>query len=296
VIADPQVVRFAPALGDWVAARLAEQQQPTEIVATMVEKDIPAHAAQAIVAAFVRARTSGSPLPRDRVEIGAADDFRADLPLIAAGPSIVADGRTIDVALRASRPTLAVLADVLDPDECAALIALARPRLTPSTLVDPVTGRDVVDSARTSLGMFFRPAENALVARLDARLAAIAGLPTSHGEGLQILHYPPGTGSEPHFDYLMPTHDANRASIARSGQRRVTIVAYLNDVAAGGETAFPEAGIAVTPRRGHAVYFESANRAGNLDRRSVHRSAPTVGVEKWVATKWLRSRPFVPAA
>jgi prolyl 4-hydroxylase len=197
--------------------------------------------------------------------------------------------------MRATRPTLAVLANVLDANECDELIALARPRLKQSTLVDPLTGRDVVSRARTSLGMFFRPAENPLVARLDARLAALANLPTNHGEGLQILHYPPGTGSDPHFDFLMATNDANRASIARSGQRLVTIVCYLNDVAGGGETAFPETGVSVTPRRGHAVYFESANRAGDLDRRSLHRSTPTIGVEKWVATKWIRSRPFVPA-
>jgi prolyl 4-hydroxylase len=298
VNASTEVVRFAPALGAWVAAGLANDDPPDALVATMVEQAIPTRAAQAIVAAFVRARVDGSAPPYDEVVIGdavAANVYRPDPPLLAAGPQVVADGRTIDVVMRSTRPTLAVLANVLEPEECEALIAMARPRLRPSTLVDPITGRDVVSTARTSHGMFFLPAENALVERLDARLASVASSPAEHGEGLQVLYYPPGAGSEPHFDYLMTTNAANRASIARSGQRVATIVCYLNEVAAGGETAFPETGVAVVPRRGHAVYFESANGAGDLDRRSLHMSTPTVGCEKWVATKWIRTQPFVSA-
>jgi prolyl 4-hydroxylase len=291
-----QIVRFAPALGAWVAARLDDDDPPDALVATMVEQAIAPHAAQAIVAAFVRARVDGSVPPREQVVIGDETiDYRPDPPLLPAGPRIVVGDRTIDVVMRAERPTLAVLANVFDANECAELISLARPRLKASTLVDPFTGRDIVSHARTSFGMFFRPAENALVARLDARLAAIANLPATHGEGLQILHYPPGAGSDPHFDFLMATNVANRASLARSGQRMVTIVSYLSDVASGGETVFPEANIAVMPKRGRAVYFESANRAGDVDRRSLHASAPTSGGEKWVATKWIRTRPFVPA-
>ena len=190
-------------------------------------------------------------------------------------------------------PMLAVLTDVMSAEECAALIALARPRLKASTLVDPQTGREVVSDGRQSSGMFFRPGENELIARLDERLAAVTGLPASHGEGLQILHYAQGAGSAPHYDWLQPSSDANRASIARSGQRICTLVAYLNDVPAGGETAFPELGWSVSPQRGSAVYFQSCDGQGQLYPASVHHSLPVLEGEKWVATKWTRTRPFV---
>jgi prolyl 4-hydroxylase len=182
-----------------------------------------------------------------------------------------------------------VLQDVLDADECEALIALARPRLTPSTLVDPMSGRDVPSGLRASLGMFFRPAETPLIERLDSRLGTLMGLPASHGEGLQLLHYPVGAGSAPHFDFLQPVNEANRASIARSGQRISTLVCYLNDVAGGGETDFPQRGLQVTPQRGNAVVFEYDGR----DERSLHASRPVLAGEKWVATKWMRERPFI---
>ncbi|PZP35167.1 MAG: hypothetical protein DI603_04635 [Roseateles depolymerans] len=199
------------------------------------------------------------------------------------------------LALPGVMPVLAVLTEVLSAEECAALIALARPRLAASTLVDPQTGRERVSDERQSRGMFFRPGENELVARIDARFAAVTGLPVSHGEGLQILHYAQGAGSAPHYDWLQPASEANRASIARSGQRICTLVAYLNDVPAGGETAFPELGWSVTHQRGSAVYFQSCDGQGQLYPASVHHSLPVTQGEKWVATKWTRTAPFVSA-
>jgi prolyl 4-hydroxylase len=144
--------------------------------------------------------------------------------------------------------------------------------------------------------MFFRLEESDFIARLDRRISALMNLPLENGEGLQVLHYPQGAGSEPHFDYLAPTNAANRESIARSGQRVSTLVTYLNDVPAGGQTVFPQLGWAVSPLRGNACYFEYGDDAGRVDTRSLHASAPVVRGEKWVATKWMRQQRFVPAA
>jgi prolyl 4-hydroxylase len=276
-------LRFAPALGDWVAQHLAQGQSPAALVDAMCERQVAPDAARAIVDAFVRARERGTPLPIDTVDAVGPRARLADGPVIAAGD------RRIRVAMRTDGPALAVLQDVLDADECEALIALARPRLTPSTLVDPMSGRDVPSGLRASLGMFFRPAETPLIERLDSRLGTLMGLPASHGEGLQLLHYPVGAGSAPHFDFLQPVNEANRASIARSGQRISTLVCYLNDVAGGGETDFPQRGLQVTPQRGNAVVFEYDGR----DERSLHASRPVLAGEKWVATKWMRERPFI---
>jgi prolyl 4-hydroxylase len=143
--------------------------------------------------------------------------------------------------------------------------------------------------------MFFRLEENDFIARLDRRLSRLTNLPPENGEGLQVLHYPTGAGSEPHFDYLQPGNAANRESIARSGQRVSTLVTYLNDVPAGGQTIFPALGWAVSPLRGNAVYFEYADDRGTVDARSLHASAPVTLGEKWVVTKWMRQRRFVSA-
>ena len=283
-------VRFAPALGAWVRQRLDEGWPAEELVRTMCERSIGVNEARAIVDAFVIAKVQGSPSPVDTVTLPLRNSH------LREGTAIQTGDRRVRVAARVEQPiTLAVLNNVLSPEECQALIELARPRLKPSTLVDPMSGKDVVSGMRASVGMFFRPLENELVARIDRRLAELTDLPLAHGEGLQILHYPEGAGSAPHFDYLQPSHEANIASIARSGQRISTLVTYLNDVPAGGETVFPEIGWAVSPQQGHAVYFESCDADGELKPASVHASQAVLQGEKWVATKWTRTRPFISA-
>jgi prolyl 4-hydroxylase len=117
--------------------------------------------------------------------------------------------------------------------------------------------------------------------------------PREHGEGLQVLRYGPGGHTAPHFDFLVPSNPANEASLKRSGQRLSTLMIYLSDVTRGGETIFPQVGLAVSPRKGNAVYFEYANSRQQLDARSLHAGAPVLEGEKWAVTKWMRTRPFI---
>jgi len=288
------VLRFPPALGEWVAHNLREGCPPASLVEAMHAKDMPADAATAIVDAFVLALRTGSAPPTDAVTVAAP--YRYDeTPMLRPGTSIRTADRTIRVAARMARPVVAVLNDVLSAPECEELIALARPRLAPSTTVDPQTGRDRVGDERSSFGMFFRLQENAFIARLDQRVSALMNLPVENGEGLQVLCYPAGAQSMPHFDFLVPSNPANQASLARSGQRVSTLVSYLNDVEEGGETVFPEAGWSVSPQRGNAVYFEYCNSLGQVDHASLHAGGPVLRGEKWVATKWMRQRRFVTA-
>lgn len=292
-----RVIRFAPQLGHWLTGNLDRGQAPDALVATMRQQGMESHAAEAIVGAYVQARQRGVAPPAEAIEL--ADDApsapSAPVARLAPGTRLDAGDREVLVHMRSADPVCATLGNVLDADECRTLIEMARPRLTPSTLVDPMTGHDVVSDRRSSWGMFFRLEENDFIARLDRRLSRLMNLPLENGEGLQVLHYPTGAGSEPHFDYLQPGNAANRESIARSGQRVSTLVTYLDDVPAGGQTVFPALGWAVSPLRGNAVYFEYADDRGTVDARSLHASAPVTQGEKWVVTKWMRQRRFVSA-
>ncbi|HVW27415.1 MAG TPA: 2OG-Fe(II) oxygenase [Polyangiaceae bacterium] len=290
------VVRFSPELGPWLREGFAAGKPEAELVSTMTAEGMNGAVARAIVKAFVTARQSGVASPKDALVLDETELEYVDEPgRLSAGTRFIAEGRAVSVLFRVERPCAAVLGGVLTAEECKHVIELARPRLAPSTVVDPATGKDVVAHYRDSFGMFFRPAENPFIAGLDARIAAIMGLPAAHGEGLQVLHYPAGAGSAPHFDFLEPSNAANRASIARSGQRVSTLVSYLNPVEGGGETAFPHLGWAVSPVPGNAVYFEYANSIGQVDRRTLHGSNRVIAGEKWVLSKWMRARPFVTA-
>ncbi|WP_235205692.1 2OG-Fe(II) oxygenase, partial [Cupriavidus sp. SK-4] len=181
---------------------------------------------------------------------------------------------------------------LLTDDECDALVALSRGRLARSPVVNPDTGDENLIDARTSMGAMFQVAEHALIARIEARIAAVTGVPAEHGEGLQILNYKPGGEYQPHFDYFNPQRPGEARQLSVGGQRIATLVIYLNTPEAGGATAFPRVGLEVAPVKGNAVYFSYLLPDGTLDERTLHAGLPVASGEKWIATKWLRERPY----
>lgn len=208
-------------------------------------------------------------------------------PRHPTAPWADADGRRIRVLASADEPIVRVLDGVLDAGECAALIDAARPRLG-GALTVAADGHQQTDQRRTSRGMFFELGETPLITRIEQRLAALAGMPVEHGEGLQVLHYQPGQQYEPHYDWFDPTQPGYAQVTARGGQRVASIVMYLNTPESGGGTAFPRIHFTVNALEGAAVYF--AYHGGDLS--SLHAGLPVVAGEKWIATKWLRERPF----
>lgn len=207
-----------------------------------------------------------------------------------APPDLSVNGHTVKVLLTLERPRLVLLGNLLSPEECAALIALAQPRMARSLTVHTATGGEELNPHRTSDGMFFERGETALVQRIEERIARLLGWPLENGEGLQVLHYRPGAEYKPHYDYFDPAEPGTPSMLQRGGQRVGTLVVYLNTPEHGGHTTFPDLGLAVAPQCGNAVFF--SYEQPHPDTRTLHGGAPVVTGEKWVATKWLRERKF----
>ena len=188
-------------------------------------------------------------------------------------------------------PRVVVFGGLLSDEECDALIALARPRMSRSLTVATKTGGEEVNEDRTSQGMFFQRGENELVKTIEARIARLVNWPIENGEGLQILQYVPGTEYKPHYDYFDPAEPGTPTILQRGGQRVGTVVMYLSEPDNGGGTVFPDVQLTVAPKRGNAVFF-SYDRA-DPSTRTLHGGAPVTAGEKLIATKWLREREFV---
>ncbi|MDB5853179.1 MAG: Procollagen-proline dioxygenase [Herminiimonas sp.] len=290
-------IHFTPQLKDWIIHNVDRGVPPAALVHRMIEQGFDRLVAEALVHSVWSAMALGTPMPEgaiDTAQIEAAE-YRQEPTRLSPENAGSSGGSGVRVASWMTRPVLAVVDNVLSFEECDQLIALATRRLAPSTIVDPDSGFDMASASRSSVGMFFELEETAFISRIDQRVSRLMNLPVENGEGLQVLRYPTGGQSAPHFDFLMPTNAANMASVERSGQRVSTLVIYLNDVLQGGETVFPETGMAVTPRKGCAVYFEYCNSAGQLDSLSLHAALPVQAGEKWVATKWMRERRFISA-
>lgn len=189
-------------------------------------------------------------------------------------------------------PRLMYLRGFLNDEECDHIIDRGRQHIAPSQTVDPETGELIVVESRTSSSTYFALGETPVIARIEKRIADLARLPVENGEGLQVLNYQVGQGYLPHFDFFDPDLKGSPAVLAYGGQRVATCIMYLNDVEAGGETAFPEVGKLVPPRRGDAIFFYNVLPDGQVDRASLHASEPVTAGEKWVATKWIRERKY----
>jgi len=282
---------------------MSEQLITPELRKWLVDQADAGHSAQAILDAmkasgwneqtalqaieqFMRARTSAQPDGQPKLAV--PDPFPADAP--ADTSRAWAHDRWVNVIMQNRQPRIVVFSDLLSPEECQELIALATPRLARSQTVVNATGSSEVNEARTSSGMFFGRGENPLCERLEARIAALLNWPVERGEGIQILHYLPGAEYKPHFDYFDPHQPGTPTILQRGGQRVGTLVMYLNTPEAGGATVFPDAGMDVHAVAGHAVFFSYA--VPHPSSGTLHGGAPVRNGDKWVATKWLREGVF----
>ena len=204
---------------------------------------------------------------------------------------VTQDGQYIQVAMRLTAPDVVLLDNFMTHDECDAFCALSKSTLTKSNVVDDATGAHVGHEHRTSLGTYFTLGQNDLVKKIEARIAEITGTPVPNGEGIQILNYAGGGEYRPHFDYF-PDNTGGRVHTAKSGQRTITVIMYLNDVKAGGATVLPDIKLSVYPKKGSALYFSYVNSKGQVDPSTLHGGSPVVEGEKWIATKWIRERVY----
>jgi prolyl 4-hydroxylase len=90
---------------------------------------------------------------------------------------------------------------------------------------------------------------------------------TEHS-GTQILKYGPA-------DHYVPHQDSGPGLESRY----LSVVCYLNDDFAGGETSFPGCGYTAKPQTGRAIVFPS---------HYLHGSVPVIRGEKFVIVSWLR--------
>src|SRR3546814_1949532 len=85
---------------------------------------------------------------------------------------------------------------------------------------------------------------------IDEAIADLLGITRENGETMQGQRYAPGQHFRAHHDYFHESEYYWQRMKNEGGQRTWTAMIYLNDVAEGGATWFPTAGIRVAPKRG----------------------------------------------
>lgn len=216
------------------------------------------------------------------------DDVAARHLALIDAMALTADGAPAGLPLSdrlSATPRVELFRKAFTPEECAHLAQTVGDIIAPSVVVDPATGRQVQHPIRTSDGAVVGPTrESLVVTAINRRIAAMTGIDIRQGEPLQVLRYAPGQQYRLHSDALPGT----------GNQRIATAIIYLNEGFRGGETDFPDLGIRIEPSGGDMLVFDNVLADGRPDPRMRHAGLPvTVGL-KWIATRWIRARPYDP--
>lgn len=175
----------------------------------------------------------------------------------------------------------------LTAEECAEVVALGKPLLKRSR----VMGKQPISSDRTSSSGFFRRAQTSLLQRIERRASGFAHLPVENVEPIQYLEYQLTQQYKPHWDYFLD-HESGKKALQNGGQRKATVLIYLNDVEEGGATEFPQLGLSIQPRRGDALLWFNTLPNGSVDPRTMHAGRPVLRGEKQALNVWIRCEHY----
>ncbi len=179
-------------------------------------------------------------------------------------------------------PMIHALPGLLTPSECDLLASLSDRRLRPALILHEGQKRFVADPVRDSDAAGFPiVSEWPAIHAINRRLAAASGTTVEQGETLQVLRYRPGQQYRVHLD----------AVPGLSNQRSLTLLVYLNDDFAGGQTHFTRLPLSHRGRKGDGLLFANILPDGRPDPMSEHAGLPVQSGIKLIASRWIRQRP-----
>jgi prolyl 4-hydroxylase len=217
---------------------------------------------------------------------GSTDPARARSLALLESMSLTEEGEPTELPAErklSDSPAVSLYPGAFTDEECAFLVAVAAPALSPS-LVGDGAGQEVRRQVRTSDDMTISwMMEDPAVHAVNRRLAALSGTQPEQAEALLVLRYRPGQEYKPHVDW-----DGGENG------RIATALVYLNDDYEGGETLFVKTGLKVKGRKGDALVFRSAGTDGGFDPLSEHAGLPVRSGTKFLASRWIHARRYAP--
>ena len=177
--------------------------------------------------------------------------------------------------------------NLLSAQECDEIMELAKKNgLTQSYIVsnDKLNAYDV--SFRKSEQTWLERGLHPVLEKFSKISEDLTGLPRENQEMIQVVRYEKGGKFDAHFDPCVNGEKLCTEMNRGAGQRKTTLLLYLNDVLNGGETEFVNLGVKVKPEKGKGILFWSTDENENVLEESKHRGNELVDGEKWIATIW----------
>ncbi|PFH33853.1 oxidoreductase, 2OG-Fe(II) oxygenase family protein [Besnoitia besnoiti] len=192
--------------------------------------------------------------------------------------------RIVNVLTIHENPGVYLMPNLLTDEDCEHLLQLSEGRWERSktstgyVTEEPTAYTSGKSPSRTSWSVPLAIGETMIVENIERVVSAFAGMPVDHLEPLVIVRYEEG-------QYFRKHHDG--------GFRPVTVLLYLNDVEAGGETSFDVLGFRVAPVKGAAVMWNNSYPGtSDIDPRLLHAGLPPKKGVKFVVNCFFNKDPI----
>ena len=128
------------------------------------------------------------------------------------------------------------------------------------------------------------------------KIAKLLNCDWNHFEDFQVIHYGENEKYDYHYDAYNKNNPEKYEKFCKDrGNRKLTVLIYLNDVEKGGGTGFDKLPnyddtIIIQPKKGRVVIFYNINDDGSLNLGTRHAGLPVIKGEKWACNLWLREK------
>ncbi|KAL7535224.1 hypothetical protein ACHAXR_006352, partial [Thalassiosira sp. AJA248-18] len=221
---------------------------------------------------------------------GNGEEYRKYNPVALSRPKQKSNGLSAP-GVKKDGPWVLLLENFLTDEEADRMVQIGTIQGYERSSRTVGAGQPDVTDGRTSYNTWCQEPscmEDPLVSQVLKRIAATTKSTTKHGEHLQLLRYEPGQSYTQHHDFIPYQLDYP------CGARVMTLFLYLNDVAEGGNTSFPEIGVSVKPKKGSAVLWPNVkdDDPTEKDPRTDHEAEVVVKGVKYGANSWIHSEDF----
>jgi prolyl 4-hydroxylase len=185
-------------------------------------------------------------------------------------------------------PLIYTVENFLTYGECEHFVEISKERMERSKVVSLESESEFCDD-RTGSNTFISHDHDLMTMKIAKRIAETVNLSIEKAEDFQVVHYEKNQFYNYHYDTFDPEVEAKY--MEDGGQRILTALVYLNDVAEGGETGFKNLKINVSPKRGKLLVFETVvTGTTDMHPNSIHAGLSVTKGEKYAFNLWFRER------
>ncbi|WP_281646574.1 2OG-Fe(II) oxygenase [Parendozoicomonas sp. Alg238-R29] len=187
-------------------------------------------------------------------------------------------------------PVIYLFENIVSSQEIAAIIGAASSRMERALVSSEKAG--VLSEGRTGDNCWLPHNHSPETFNLAQRVSELVGIELSQAESFQVIHYGESQKYAAHYDGWDADTIRGQRCMSRGGQRLVTCLIYLNNVAKGGGTVFPKLGLEIQAVVGRMVVFHNCLEGTNKRHPgSLHGGLPVEKGEKWAVNLWFREKP-----